>query len=399
MRAREFIIQEMAQRQVVNDDENKRVSPMTPIDPIKLAQKNQDINVVDVNPNLPQDMNWTSQTGIEAGGGAGLQRSQGRVGDVNIGLAADYYHPGSNFPQQRGVNVGYGPVNVNVGDRGAVSGSYNIPIDNDSSVSLSASGQKDFGVTGVGAQYQRKGFSAGVNQPNFPGAKPQFNVGYSAQFEDAELEEMAGEIHGGVRKALMAKGYKYLGSGVDKQAYLEPGTGQVLIVFGYRKGVDDFSPDQRMFIDWITYCNKNQNNPHLPRFSGFESFEFQGKKYIQARMERLNEVPARIKELVAYLDHASKYMGTNDLGAALKSLSFFAGNYDEEADEVKYDTVEQIVDFLGGPDRATNLLNTVYQVKEFSRQHDYSLDLHSGNYMQRPNGTIVVNDPFVLWLN
>ena len=92
-------------------------------------------------------------------------------------------------------------------------------------------------------------------------------------------------------------------------------------------------------------------------------------------------------------------MGTNDLGAALKSLSFFAGNYDEEADEVKYDTVEQIVDFLGGPDRATNLLNTVYQVKEFSRQHDYSLDLHSGNYMQRPNGTIVVNDPFVLWLN
>lgn len=212
-----------------------------------------------------------------------------------------------------------------------------------------------------------------------------------------ELDEMAGEIHGGVRKVLQDKGYEYLGSGVDKQAWLEPGTGQVLIVFGYRKGVADFSPDQRMFIDWITYCNKNKNNPHLPRFSGFESFQFQGKNYIQARMERLNEVPARIKELVSYLDHAADHMGAKDFDAALKRLTF-AGNYDEEADEFRYDTVEQIVDFLGGPDRAANLLNTVHQVKQFSRQHGYSLDLHSGNYMQRSNGTIVVNDPFVVWL-
>jgi hypothetical protein len=211
------------------------------------------------------------------------------------------------------------------------------------------------------------------------------------------IDEMAGEIHGGVRKALQDKGYQYLGSGVDKQAWLEPGTGQVLIVFGYRKGVDDFSPDQRMFIDWITYCNKNANNPHLPKFSGFESFQFQGKNYIQARMERLNEVPARIKELVSYLDHAADHMGNKDFDAALKRLTF-AGNYDEEADEFQYDTVEQIVDFLGGPERAADLLNTVHQVKQFSRQHGYSLDLHSGNYMQRANGTIVVNDPFVLWL-
>jgi hypothetical protein len=42
----------------------------------------------------------------------------------------------------------------------------------------------------VGAQYQRGGFSAGVNQGNYPGAKPQFNVGYSAQFEnDENLDE------------------------------------------------------------------------------------------------------------------------------------------------------------------------------------------------------------------
>jgi len=216
--------------------------------------------------------------------------------------------------------------------------------------------------------------------------------------KEDDLDEMAGEIHGGIRKALMDKSYKYLGGGIDKQAYLEPGTGQVLIVFGYRKGVDDFSPDQRMFINWIKYCNQHQDNPHLPKFSGFESFVFQGKNYIQARMERLNEVPARIKELVSYLEDAADYMGEKNFDAALKRLTF-AGNWDDEADEFKYDTVEQIVDFLGGPDRAADLLNTVHQVKQFSQQHGYSLDLHSGNYMQRANGTIVVNDPFVLWIN
>ena len=391
-------LEEMISRQVINDDENKRSGPMTPIDPVKLAQLNQKINTDQADSTLPSGMDWTQQIGNTGGDAEGWQKAQGRVGDVNIGLDADYNHPQSNFAQQRGINLGYGPASVNIGDRGAVSGSYNVPIDDRSSVSLSASGQKDFGVTGVGAQYQRGGFSAGVNQPNFPGAKPQFNIGYSTQFEDA-LDEMAGEIHGGVRKVLQDKGYQYLGSGVDKQAWLEPGTGQVLIVFGYRKdNKEDFSPDQRMFIDWINYCNKNKNNLHLPRFSGFESFQFQGKNYIQARMERLNEVPARIKELVSYLDRAADHMGAKDFDAALKRLTF-AGNYDEEADEFKYDTVEQIVNFLGGPDQATNLLNTVHQVKQFSRQHGYSLDLHSGNYMQRANGTIVVNDPFVLWLN
>lgn len=210
--------------------------------------------------------------------------------------------------------------------------------------------------------------------------------------------EMAGEIHGGVRKALKDKGYQYLGGGIDKQAYLEPGTGQVLIVFGYRKGVDDFSPDQRMFINWITYCNQHQDNPHLPKFSGFESFVFQGKNYIQARMEPLQEIPSRLKELVSYLEDAAEQMGNKDFDAALKRLTF-AGNWDDAADEFRYDTVEQIVDFLGGSEPAANLLNTVHQVKQFSQQHGYSLDLHGGNYMQRANGTNVVNDPFVLWLN
>ena len=44
-----------------------------------------------------------------------------------------------------------------------------------------------------------------------------------------------------------------------------------------------------------------------------------------------------------------------------------------------------------------NLLKTVKTVQQFARKHNYSIDLHRGNYMQRPDGTIVVNDPFVIW--
>jgi len=45
-----------------------------------------------------------------------------------------------------------------------------------------------------------------------------------------------------------------------------------------------------------------------------------------------------------------------------------------------------------------NLLKTVRQVQQFARKHQFTVDLHRGNYMARSDGTIVVNDPFVLWL-
>lgn len=218
--------------------------------------------------------------------------------------------------------------------------------------------------------------------------------------EDSELDEMAGEIHGGVRKVLMDKGYKYLGSGIDKQAYLEPKTGQVLLIFGYRKNVDDFSPDQRMFIDWINYCNKNKNNTHLPKFSGFESFQFQGKNYIQARMEHLVELPQTIRNVIYLLDEAAKYAGRGNFDRAWEKISDWAEqeSFDNDDEPEWFDT-EKVITLLGGLEQAKGLLRTVYLVKKFAKLHQFSLDLHSGNFMMRIDGTIVVNDPFVLWLN
>jgi hypothetical protein len=41
-------------------------------------------------------------------------------------------------------------------------------------------------------------------------------------------------------------------------------------------------------------------------------------------------------------------------------------------------------------------MKTVQIAKKMAKQQGYNLDLHGGNYMQRADGTVVVNDPFVL---
>ena len=212
--------------------------------------------------------------------------------------------------------------------------------------------------------------------------------------------EMAGEIHRGVSEYLSSKGYQYLGGGIDKQAYSEPKTGQVLIVFGYRKGFKDFSPDQRMFIDWINYCNKNRNNPNLPKFSGFESFRFHGQNYIQARMEHLEEAPEQVGDLLGFLEDAIDLKNKKgvDFEKTVQKLSN-KHYYDEMQDEVIRYQKRQIIQYLGGARAAANLLNTVKQVMLFGRKHGFDIDLHRGNYMQRDGRTIVVNDPFVIWMH
>jgi hypothetical protein len=409
--------------------------------------------------------NWNQEIGMDAG--QGYQRASGNLpGGINLSLAADTPSQISTFSPQRGVNIAKGPASLYLGDQGSVSGSYNIPVGQDSSVSLNAAGQRDRGVQSYGLNYQKGGFNAGVSKGTHPGATPQVNVGYSAQFEEDsdveegkiisdkelvdvylkgkhydqiiqkkvaegipnrmvhafidkvaakfglnpsafiygpsrnnEVTEMAGSVHGGIRKVLKDKGYKYLGSGIDKQAWLEPSTGKVLIVFGYRKGHEkDFSPDQRMFIEWINYCNTHKNNRHLPRFSGFESFQFQGKNYIQARMEALTELPPNTRAVVHHIDSFADKIAAGVTGPS----RFAVGDFDEVFDQLLqrsgYRNVETVIKNLGGRQRAEELLRTIHIVREFGKDHGYTVDLHARNYMQRADGTIVVNDPFVLWL-
>jgi hypothetical protein len=211
----------------------------------------------------------------------------------------------------------------------------------------------------------------------------------------SDLDEMAGEIAPGIRQVLDKKGYELLGDGIDKEAYLEPGTGQVLVIFGYGAGKNKFSKDQMMFVDWAKYCQQNQSNPHLPKFSGWESFDFQGKRYLQIRMEPLQELSDYLRMIIANLEEVAKYSKSKPK-TAYKKLAKFANHDLLDAGEPDDLDHQAVVKNLGGKQAAYNLLKTVYDVKKFGKKHGFNIDLHSGNYMQRANGTIVVNDPFVL---
>lgn len=217
---------------------------------------------------------------------------------------------------------------------------------------------------------------------------------------ETELDEMAGKVHGGVRKELISQGYDYLGSGIDKQAFLEPGTGQVLIIFGYSKwSKGKFSPDQLTFDKWAKYCQKNQdNNPHLPRFSGWESFDYKGQRYLQIRMEPLKELPQNIKDIVGWLAEYVNEKGKIDSKKVAKKIGAQGVeefDYDEGDFYQKKVKAKKIIEYLGGPEAAGKLMKTVQIAKRMAEKEEVTLDLHGGNYMQRGDGTIVVNDPFV----
>jgi hypothetical protein len=203
------------------------------------------------------------------------------------------------------------------------------------------------------------------------------------------IDEMAGSIHGGIRKELMDKGYKYLGGGIDKHVFLEPGTGYAYIVFGTRKGYDsEFTPDQKMFADWVRYCEQHSNNPHLPKFSGLESFRYRGQTYVQSRMEPLKEASDKIGQILHFIVDYADDISTNYEDVIVDMLD----------DAQILNTFDKVIEDLGGPESAAGLINTVREVVAFGKQHGFTIDLHRGNYMQRPDGTVIVNDPYVMWI-
>jgi hypothetical protein len=114
-------------------------------------------------------------------------------------------------------------------------------------------------------------------------------------------------------------------------------------------------------------------------------------------MEPLKELPDDVGMLVAYIDEVVHNPKQN-FQKQIKNISNYATfSSAEEGNSTSYE-LEDTIEYLGGEQAAMNLLKTVYQVKQFARQHKFTVDLHRGNYMKRPDGTIVVNDPFVLWL-
>ena len=210
---------------------------------------------------------------------------------------------------------------------------------------------------------------------------------------DEEIIDEWSDIHSDIKKDLKKKGYKFLGSGVDQMAFLEPGSGLVLKIFGTQDYLhskpDSFSDDHKMFFIWAKFCMKNPNNPFLPKFYGYESFVYDNCNYLQIRQEQLKESG----DIGDYVSSASEYMRYGLSAKELFALAKKQSKHDDSDDEDGYSEVIQCIQLLGEKG-ALLLLKTLEQLRAIGKEHKWIWDLHDENVMCRGKTPVII-DPWI----
>jgi hypothetical protein len=206
--------------------------------------------------------------------------------------------------------------------------------------------------------------------------------------EETTLDEFS-DTAPGIHQALVKRGYKFLGAGVDQSAYIEPGTGYVLKIFGTQYGSKNkFTKDQKMFFDWAKLCSRHQDNPFLPKFYGYESFKYpnnkHGELYLQIRTEQLF-TNKRMQEIVAGMASYIDSLWEPATYSAVKK------NLKTNEEDFQY-MLKKL-----GKDKLKLLYKTMNKLYNHGFvKKGYNWDLHAGNIMIRKDGTPVINDPWVL---
>lgn len=193
----------------------------------------------------------------------------------------------------------------------------------------------------------------------------------------------------GIRKALAQKGYKFLGKGQDQDAYLAP-DGTILKIFGTDQDAtaNNYSEGQQSFVDFANYCMKNDNNPFLPQFGGWERFEFNGKLYLQIKCERLFEFSETKANYIAYFLENLAYI------VPRHSVKNIVKDYNKRIDSKLDDERAQFTLYIGGEEALNQLLMAMKDLSAIADAKGYGFDLHAKNFMLGSDGHIVINDPF-----
>jgi hypothetical protein len=213
---------------------------------------------------------------------------------------------------------------------------------------------------------------------------------------DEEIVDEWSDTDSGIKQYLVAKGYTFLDDGVDQSAYIEPGTGWVLKIFGTQKsakfkgkdGKPAFSRDHQMFFKWANYCMDNDSNPFLPRFGGFESFGWKGKTYLQIRQEPLTSAKRHGDLLAEVATWVAEMQG--------KSTWLKFKKIDAQHDKTAQWT-PRLIALMGGEQNSRQFyetLNALYKIG-MSQGPGWIWDLHRGNFMMRGKTPVIV-DPWVL---
>tara|TARA_R110000868_G_scaffold324078_1_gene584994 strand:+ start:911 stop:1756 length:846 start_codon:yes stop_codon:yes gene_type:complete len=201
-----------------------------------------------------------------------------------------------------------------------------------------------------------------------------------------------------IRKVLADKGYTELGYGAEQIAFLEPGTGLVLKIFGEERllGHGNSATDEqklKSFMKWVDFCTMHKSNPFLPKYHGWSRFMSDQNTFLQIRTDRLYELPEEkyastfgpaLVRLVRYADspgssasNQAKYLNTIEL-------------YDKDT----ADKHAQLLLLIGGRAKFNLFWDTVNEVIDYGKHMRLNLDLHAGNFMLTSEGDPIINDPY-----
>ena len=212
------------------------------------------------------------------------------------------------------------------------------------------------------------------------------NITGKQNIAEEQLDEWS-HTDSDIRQELEEKGYEFLDSGVDQSAYIEPGTGWILKIFGTQKsakfkGSPQFSQDHKMFFKWAKFCMDNSDNPFLPHFDDYDSFKWRGQTYLQIRQEPLTSA----KQISGLLAEISESIGSET--SSWKEFSQSKSYY-------KKILADKLIKLLGSEQKAMLFYNTVLSLFLTGNKHGWTWDLHGGNFMMRGK-TPVIADPWVI---
>lgn len=160
---------------------------------------------------------------------------------------------------------------------------------------------------------------------------------------------------------------------------------------------------QSVYTQFIRIVGKNTTNPHWPRISAYKP-NFHGGPWSVVRMEALHSLDD------AYLgNHYLPEISYLIMAAAKKDIRIHKGTISIANEYLKAlpNIGRKWLGFIPAGVRAqtiedaakkaaTSWIQAVDQLLSFAQQTGHSfLDLHSGNFMTRDDGTLVITDPFV----
>jgi hypothetical protein len=206
-----------------------------------------------------------------------------------------------------------------------------------------------------------------------------------------------------IKPYMEKKGYKFLGKGVDQSAYLEPKTGKILKIFGTQSysnnNKNGYTADHLMFKAFANYCEKNKDNEFLPKFDGWEGFEYGGKKFLQIRMEKLQKLPTQLGDALENL--ANDIDAAHDKSDFVDDIVAHVHELDDEDESPIHLMKSQALEVeklmvLLGESQFKLFLNTIGNLSKLAYEKGYTTDLHGGNFMHRNDGIPVIVDPWVV---